>query len=82
MGALYFGDLVEDAITNGIETLRFSETMEQKHGYRYMEELGTHPSVYYLPPVNRLFDYESGMEGLDEQNRERYKNTGPRDAKK
>ncbi|MDZ7737621.1 MAG: 4Fe-4S dicluster domain-containing protein [Bacteroidales bacterium] len=82
MGALYFGDLVEDAITNGQETLRFRETMEQKHGYRYLEELGTHPSVYYLPPVNRLFDYDSGMEGLSEENKERYKITGPRDKKR
>ena len=32
--------------------------------------------------VNRLFDYDSGLEGLNEENRERYKNTGPRDAKK
>jgi molybdopterin-containing oxidoreductase family iron-sulfur binding subunit len=23
-----------------------------------MEELGTKPSVYYLPPVNRLFPFE------------------------
>lgn len=78
MGALYFGDLVEDAITNGLETMRFSEIMEQKHGYRYLEELGTHPSVYYLPPVNRLFDYDGGLEGLSDKNRERYKTTGPR----
>ena len=82
MGAIYFGDLVEDAITNGVETLRFSETMEQKHGYRFLESLGTHPSVYYLPPVDRLFDYDSGLEGLSENDRERYKHTGPRDAKK
>ena len=37
MGALYFGDLVEDAVTNGVETIRFSKTMEEKHGYRYLE---------------------------------------------
>ncbi|MCF8223200.1 MAG: 4Fe-4S dicluster domain-containing protein [Bacteroidales bacterium] len=82
MGALYFGDMVEDAITNGQETLRFSRVMEEKHGYRYMEELGTHPSVYYLPPVDRLFDYDSGMEGLSEQDKKRYKKTGPRGKKK
>jgi hypothetical protein len=27
-----------------------------------MEDLGTKPSVYYLPPVNRNFPYESGLE--------------------
>lgn len=81
MGALYFGDLVEDAVTNGVETIRFSKAMEEKHGYRYLESLGTHPSVYYLPPTNRLFPYENGMEGLDESIKERYKNVGPREGK-
>jgi len=82
MGALYFGDLVEDAVTNGVETIRFSKAMQEKHGYRFMEELGTHPSVYYLPPANRMFPYETGLDGLDESVRERYKNVGPREAKK
>lgn len=82
MGALYFGDLVEDTVTNGAETIRFSKTMEQKHGYRYLESLGTHPSVYYLPPTDRLFPYKDGMDALDESIKERYKNVGPREAKK
>ena len=82
MGALYFGDMVEDTITNGTETVRFSETMEEKHGYRYMEELGTHPSVYYLPPTNRLFPYESGFDGLEENILRSYDNAGPRGLKK
>lgn len=82
MGAIYFGDLVEDTITNGGETIRFSKTMEAKHGYRYLESLGTHPSVYYLPPTDRLFPYEDGMDALDESIKERYKNAGPREAKK
>lgn len=79
MGALFFGDLVEDTITNGDESLRFSQVMIDKHGYRFMEELGTHPSVYYLPPTDRLFPYESGLEGLEESVRERYKKVGPRE---
>ncbi len=82
MGAIYFGDLVEDTITNGVETIRFSRTMEAKHGYRYLESLGTHPSVYYLPPTDRLFPYEDGMDALDESVKERYKNAGPRGVKK
>jgi molybdopterin-containing oxidoreductase family iron-sulfur binding subunit len=32
-----------------------------KAGYRLMEDLGTKPSVYYLPPVNRNFPFESGI---------------------
>lgn len=79
MSALFFGDLVEDTISNKEETLRFSKVMTDKHGYRFMEELGTHPSVYYLPPIDRLFPYESGLEGLDEATRERYKDVGPRE---
>ena len=27
-----------------------------------MESLGTKPSVFYLPPVDRLVDFEEGLE--------------------
>ncbi len=56
MGAIYFGDQVEDAVTNSQgETVRFSEMMQQGAGTRLMEELGTEPRVYYLPPRKRLY---------------------------
>lgn len=56
MGALYFGDEEEDAVTNSLgETLRFSEMVRANGGYRYLEELGTEPRVYYLPPRNRTY---------------------------
>ena len=42
------------------ETFRFSELVRDKAGYRLMEDLGTKPRVYYLPPVNRNFPFESG----------------------
>lgn len=61
-GVFFFGDLNEDSVTNGAETFRFSELIRDKAGYRLMEDLGTKPSVYYLPPVNRNFPYESGLE--------------------
>lgn len=61
-GVFFFGDLNEDSVTNGAETFRFSELIRDKAGYRLMEDLGTKPSVYYLPPVNRSFPYESGLE--------------------
>ena len=32
----------------------------------HMEDLGTKPSVYYLPPVNRNFPYENGVENQKE----------------
>jgi Fe-S-cluster-containing dehydrogenase component len=78
MGVLYFGDLLEDTVTNGTETVRFSQLMADRGGYRYREELGTLPSVYYLPPNQRLFPVERGLEGYDETITGRYKNAGPR----
>ncbi len=61
-GTFFFGDLNEDTVSNGAETFRFSELIKDKAGYRLMEDLGTKPSVYYLPPVNRNFPYESGID--------------------
>ncbi len=75
MGVIYFGDLIEDSVTNGTETLRFSEVIKERAGYRHLESLGTEPSVYYLPPYNRQFPYERGFEGIDEHQKERYLNT-------
>jgi Fe-S-cluster-containing dehydrogenase component len=61
-GVFLFGDLYEDAVTNGSETFRFSELIRDKGGYRFMEALGTEPSVYYLPAVNRLFPFKDDDE--------------------
>ncbi|HYJ37182.1 MAG TPA: 4Fe-4S dicluster domain-containing protein, partial [Chitinophagaceae bacterium] len=66
-GVFFFGDMNEDSVTNGAETFRFSELIRDKAGYRLMEDLGTKPSVYYLPPVNRSFPFESGLENLKSQ---------------
>jgi molybdopterin-containing oxidoreductase family iron-sulfur binding subunit len=60
-GVFYFGDKYEDTVTNGEETVRLSKLLKDKSGYRLMESLGTEPSVYYLPPVDRLVDYEDGL---------------------
>ncbi len=60
-GVFMFGDINEDSVTNGAETFRFSELIKDKAGYRLMEDLGTKPSVYYLPPVNRNFKFEDGL---------------------
>ncbi len=49
MEAIYFGDLREDAVSNGRETLRLSETLKRNQGFRLKEELGTEPRVWYLP---------------------------------
>ena len=56
MGVIYFGDENEDAVTNALgETLRLSKMLRDRAGYRYLEELGTKPRCYYLPPVNRIY---------------------------
>lgn len=64
-GVLYFGDLNDDTVTNGSETVRLSKLLRDKAGYRYMEELGTEPNVYYLPPVDRLFPFKDNNEDKD-----------------
>jgi Fe-S-cluster-containing dehydrogenase component len=65
-GVFYFGDKYEDTVTNGEETLRFSKLLKDKFGYRLLEGLGTEPSVYYLPPVDRLVNFEDGLEEFTE----------------
>ena len=67
-GVFYFGDAYEDTVTNGDETFRLSKLLEEKAGYRLMENLGTEPNVYYLPPTNRLVDFEEGLDNYDEFN--------------
>ncbi|WP_445385411.1 4Fe-4S dicluster domain-containing protein [Robiginitalea sp. IMCC44478] len=61
-GVFFFGDAYEDTVTNGDETFRLTELLKEKAGYRMMENFGTEPSVYYLPPADRLVDFEEGLE--------------------
>jgi Fe-S-cluster-containing dehydrogenase component len=61
-GVFYFGDEVEDVVSNGDETVRLSQLIKEKAGYRYLEELGTKPRVYYLPPANRQFPFQEPSE--------------------
>ena len=66
-GVYWFGDANEDAVTNGTskETARLSTLLSDNAGYTLMPELGTKPSVYYLPPKNRLFKYNYNEETDD-----------------
>ncbi|MFO7718849.1 MAG: 4Fe-4S dicluster domain-containing protein [Gillisia sp.] len=62
-----FGDLYEDAVTNGSgQTFKLSKLLEERAGHRLLEGLGTEPSVFYLPPVDRLVSFEEGMESYTE----------------
>lgn len=56
MSAIYFGDAYEDAVTNREgETIQLSKVSARGAAFRLMEELGTEPGVYYLPPVSREY---------------------------
>lgn len=72
-GVFYFGDENEDTVSNGLETVSFTKLITDKAGYRYMEELGTKPRVYYLPPKDRQFPVEKGYQDADSTIKERFK---------
>ncbi len=55
MKALYMGDLNEDIASNGIEVVKLSKFLDENDAYRYKEELGTQPRVWYLPGHGQLF---------------------------
>ena len=62
-----FGDIYEDTVTNGSgQSVRLSKLLEDRSGYRLMDGLGTKPSVYYLPPVERSDAFEDGLENFKE----------------
>ncbi len=75
MGVIYFGDLDENTVSNGVDTYRFTDLIHDRAGYRYLENLGTRPCVYYLPPVDRQFPIDRGFNDLDEEVKARYRNT-------
>lgn len=61
MNAIYFGDQLEDAVTNYAgETVPFTQLIRGKGGFRYMEDLGTEPRVWYLPPRDRVYPAPKG----------------------
>jgi len=74
-GVIFFGNKNEDIVSNGTESFRFSTLVHDRAGYHFMAELGTEPNVYYLPPVDRLFDYEKGFNTLTDEQKEFYKNS-------
>jgi Fe-S-cluster-containing dehydrogenase component len=64
MGAIYFGDANEDAVTNGKgETVRLSQLLHDRSGYRFLEDLGTEPRVFYLPPAARRYPAPAARHG-------------------
>jgi len=62
MGAIYFANEREDAMTNSLgETLPLRGTLSARGAFRWNEEAGTDPRVYYLP----LGQGMSGAEATD-----------------
>ncbi|MEE8413899.1 MAG: 4Fe-4S dicluster domain-containing protein [Dehalococcoidales bacterium] len=49
MKALYMGDLNENVATNGVDIVELSKFLADNDAYRYNENLGTRPKVWYLP---------------------------------
>jgi molybdopterin-containing oxidoreductase family iron-sulfur binding subunit len=48
MGAIYVGNLVTDSATNKRETVVLSDFLKDNDAFRFREELGTEPRVYYI----------------------------------
>jgi len=69
-GVYYFGDEVEDSVTNGTtkETVRLSKLLKDNSAFQLMPELGTKPRVYYLPAKNRLFPFEKTEDPIEKTN--------------
>lgn len=63
-GVYYFGNQYENAVTNGTtgETVALEELLKKNGSFRLMEELGTAPSVFYLPPKDRTVIPENEQE--------------------
>jgi len=47
--AIYYGDAEEDVATNGQEVVKLSHFLSENGAERLKEDLGTEPSVYYIP---------------------------------
>lgn len=68
MDAIYYGDENEDAVTCASgKTEQLSKMLAEGGAYRHLEELGTKPRVYYLPPRNRMYPPPSLSESRPEE---------------
>jgi molybdopterin-containing oxidoreductase family iron-sulfur binding subunit len=47
--AIYYGDLEEDIATNGRAVVPASRFLAEGNAFRWKDELGTEPRVYYIP---------------------------------
>jgi molybdopterin-containing oxidoreductase family iron-sulfur binding subunit len=59
MKAIYVGDLNEDIASNGVEVVTLSRFLSENDAFRYKEELGTKPRVWYLPGHGQDFNRQA-----------------------
>ncbi len=57
MEAIYIGDWENDLATNGRDTVQLSDFLRKNDAFRFKDELGTHPSVYYIAGHGQDLDY-------------------------
>ncbi|MEE8373012.1 MAG: 4Fe-4S dicluster domain-containing protein [Dehalococcoidia bacterium] len=55
MRAIYMGDLNENIVSNGSEIVELNKFLDENDAFRYKEELGTQPRVFYLPGHGQAF---------------------------
>jgi molybdopterin-containing oxidoreductase family iron-sulfur binding subunit len=60
MGAIYLGDLVQDVATNGKDVVKLSTFLAENSAFRYKEELGTRPRVWYIPGHGQDYGHHVG----------------------
>jgi molybdopterin-containing oxidoreductase family iron-sulfur binding subunit len=63
-GVIYMGELNRDLATNGQEVVKLSKFLDDNKAFRYKEELGTQPRVWYLPGAGE--EVGRSPEDLDE----------------
>jgi dimethyl sulfoxide reductase iron-sulfur subunit len=54
-GVIYMGDYNKDLASNSQEIVQLSKFLNDNHAFRYKEELGTQPRVWYLPGHGQSF---------------------------
>lgn len=61
-GALYWGDLEEDIATNGEDVVQLSRFLKENNAWRYKEELGTKPRIWFLTGHSHQGQVQKGDE--------------------
>jgi molybdopterin-containing oxidoreductase family iron-sulfur binding subunit len=55
MKAIYMGEMKSDMATNGTDIVKLSRFLAENNAFRWKEELGTQPRVWFLPGHGEVF---------------------------